>query len=201
MMAEIGILQWALTGWPGAPGVNTFVISPGDPFGDWEDHANQATSELETVYQAFADITPAGWSAVPTGILRVVEDTTGELVGMGAYTPVDPVTSPVTPAEGRNSRATQMLVQYTTSLIHGGRVVRGRSFLGPIIPAAFDNDGFITEAQRSEVENAYGAIIGGVAGPRLAVWSRPRAGQPGAYGDVVTVTVSPVPAVLRRRRD
>lgn len=204
-MAEIGQLVFNLTGWNGAPGANVFAISPNQAFPDWPQRFAQAASELRTVYAALAQNTPQGWTAVASGIGRVLDDASGELLGVGAYDVPDPVTSPVTATEGRNSRATQIVASYRTQDIHRGRLIRGRTYLGPVIPAAFANDGTILQSLRNDLEAAYGGLLTGL-GPLLAVWSRPgrdATGQtyPGSYGDVTEVTVSAQPGVLRSRRD
>lgn len=197
---SIGIIQAALTGWNGAPGTNTFVVSRGGPELGWEDLLAQAASELSTVYEALRVYTPDGWTATFTGVARIYDEVTGDLQAVGAYAVPDPVESPATPEMGKNSRATQAVVQYRTTDINAGRLIRGRSFLGPITPSAFAEDGTIVGGLRTSVEAAYGGLLSGL-GPRLAVWSRPAPGRPGAYGDVKDVEVSALPGVLRSRRD
>lgn len=190
-----------LDGWAGGPGVNTFAFDPtSQNEGVVEANATAFTDNIFNVYRALTASVPSGWSASADPTVEMRDVDTGALIGLVAYTPPDEVNSAVTAAEGAASRATQMVASYTTDLVHSGRLVRGRSFLGPLIPAAITNQGQVQPVLRLTVENAYDlAIEQGM--PRLSVYSAPRAGVAGALGHVTIVRCPELPGSLRSRRD
>lgn len=203
-MADVGIVQIASEGWMGGPGINTFAFSRGLPgaLGDWETSATQFVEELADVYNALESYAVDGVTYSPTGIVSVYDEATGALQGVGSYGTDEtwPITTDNPIGFNNESRATQLVVAYTTAVIKGNRVLRGRSYLGPVGSAAIDADGQVVPTAITAIQTAYGSLTSG-AGVRLAVWGRPNGPTEGKYGDVTGVTVRSRPGVLRSRRD
>ena len=199
-MAEIAQVQVALSGWPGGPGVNTFYMSRGTVLPGWDDAVDAFVGELENVYDAMRPYVVDGWTATFTNVYKRFDVATGVLIAVGAYDGPDPITDLGSAINDKLSRADQLVAGYNTDTVHSGRLIRGRNFLGPISSAAIGEDGYIPTGVRTTIQNAYNALVSGT-GPRLAVWSQPRAGFEGAYGDVTGVVVARAPGVLRGRRD
>jgi hypothetical protein len=93
-----------------------------------------------------------------------------------------------------------MKLRFATATVVGNRRLRGGIYLGPIADFAITSTGAIQSAANAAVASAYQAMISGI-GPRLQVYHRPVGGSGGVAGDVTGVTVMPLPAVLRSRRD
>lgn len=90
-------------------------------------------------------------------------------------------------------------VTWNTGLIVAGRRLRGRTFLVPLSTQAYDNDGTLTLAAQTALEN-FGTALLAVGG--LGVWHRPTAaGNDGAASGVTSFRLRDKVAVLRSRRD
>lgn len=96
--------------------------------------------------------------------------------------------------------------QYRTDLIQDGRRVRGGVYFGPIDGQGVALDGSVPVGVQQAVITAHSGLIDAGFG-RLMVYRRPvhdlggALVRPGVAGHVQAVTVKPVPAVLRSRRD
>jgi len=193
------VVEW--NGWTGAPGANVLHFSPGT-IGSWDATAAQdLVDEITDVYDAMKQVWFASITATVQPTIRIIDDDSGELTGIfSAATPPAAVagTATVNPM----SRATQLCVRLLTGEFVRGRQLRGRIFIGPLAPVAVSTEGLIASTIEDYIQDAWVAPTSGT-GPRLAVWSRPPGGGStgGSYGDVTSVGVMPVPAVLRSRRD
>jgi len=92
---------------------------------------------------------------------------------------------------------TQVLVQWHTNAIVGGRFLRGRTFVPGLTVGTVIN-GNINSASIGTM-NGYGTSLI-ASGAAFGVWHRPTAGAGGFFDPAVTCTVWPELAVLRRRR-
>jgi hypothetical protein len=200
-MPTLARVRIALTGWDGAPGVITEHYSPGTlgtfnlvSIQDLVDEVHdrylaQADVFLNTMYLT---VDPAvELFDVATGEMTdviVAEDAPGTVGGAGSGTSL--------------SRATMMGIRLGTSDFRYGRRIQGRLFWGPIAGAVMHTDGHIGASQAASAAASFAASISGL-GPRLCVYSRPQPlkSREGNWADVTSVTVSPVPFVLRSRRD
>jgi len=126
---------------------------------------------------------------------REVDENTGQLVN--SWNETSSKTGTGTGGATQLADATQILVQWRTSTIHGSRFVRGRTFL-PGISSPQLSGGNVLAATVSSIA-ALGATLAG-SGAGLQVWSRPVAGAGGLASDVTGCTVWNEFAVLRQRR-
>lgn len=124
--------------------------------------------------------------------VRYLDEETGELQGYGSLG-VPSVAVPGTVSGEQAADATQFLVQWGTSVVVGGRRLRGRSYL-PGVPAASISQGNVHVAAIGDIEGAAEDAMGTEAD--LVVWSR----KNGIVAPVTRVTCWNEFAVQRRRR-
>lgn len=188
-----------LTGFEGAPGLNTWHFLNG-PLTQAD--ADIVSGALFTFYQDVRDALVSQFEANAPLEVAEVDVATGQTTNVAVPTDTSWTVNP--PVGGSNtSRATQAKVRLLTGAFVNGRQVRGGIFLGPIGEGAMDTDGNISSSKRTAIVAAAGAMqtaltVGGID---LCVYSRPRNGQGGGTARVVSVDVAPRPAVLRSRRD
>lgn len=197
-------VQVELTGWNGAPGINTFhceAAAPDLPPGDLGNFADA----LEAMYTGIRSLLVPGVTARLLPEAPVIDEATGQIIEGAA---VDPWT--VTAETGGTtslSRATMIKVRYTTGTWADGRQIRGGIYLGPVDQQALDTDGSIPAAVREAVTAAHAQMFETGDHADLVVYRRPRRGhptlpdRPGKLAVVTAVDAMPLPAVLRSRRD
>lgn len=135
-----------------------------------------------------------------------LDETTGSLVGGWTGTGGGTVAGSGTGtfALGQGAR-----VEWRTSATFDGYHPRGRTFLVPLVSAAFGSDGRLTPATLTQLQNAASALLT-AGGGDLVVWTRPRLAGTGPRGPIsaragtiVPITSSSVPTTptaLRSRR-
>lgn len=133
------------------------------------------------------------WSIRQVG--RVVDDATGALTG--SWTNAVGFTGVGAAVGEPVADATQVLFQWHTGSIVGGRFLRGRTFV-PGLAAGQVVNGNLASAQVTGLQ-AVGNTLA-TSGQGLGVWHRPTAGLGGSFVPVNSCTVWPELAVLRRRR-
>jgi len=195
-------VQYALTGWDGAPGVNTWHATRGTMTEDIGAVGLKIAQDILPIYTQAKAYCVNGWNAVATGVVQEFDEETGSLIAVGGYSTAGlEETSSVSTTAGNVNRATQLVMQCKTDQIRGNRILQGRQFIGPVNSIALTTSGTITTTVRSNMEAAYAAITSGL-GPRLAIWGQPSTDNPvGKVGDVVAVQCLAKPGVLRLRRD
>lgn len=135
---------------------------------------------------------------------RVIEDTTGQLIG--DWSDSSPVTMQGTGTNPPVQNSSQALMRLNTGLISEGRRIKGRWFL-PGFSAATSEGGELNGDAQDELASAAGGMV---ANGGLLVWSRPRPAGSGQNGDlparvgtsadVTSMTAWNEFAVLRNRR-
>lgn len=198
-MANIALFKVVIDGFIGAPGVNTLAFRstalPG------EDFIDDTGRLLESVYSDLMELGAPLVSWELDSAVRIVDDATGDLVGVGSVETWRVVTSGVG-TTGNLPRASQLKLRFNTSEIVRNRMLRGGIFFGPINENCFDDNGRINPGVLLLVAQAFGGITDIAGDTRLAVWSRPDEGAAnGTSGFVDSVTCSLNPAILRSRRD
>lgn len=207
-MATIYRFQVDLTGFTGAPGVNTWFIGV-DPAGGelTEATANGAAALFRQFYLDARGVLQTDVTANINPEVTGIDDVTGETVSVQTITTVP--NSVTGQGAGSGSHATMLKLRLLTGVFEDGRQIRGGPYLGPISSSAITGGGAIDATDRSEVVAA-GVVLAQVLeaqGTRLRVWRRPReaaGGLPARDGrsEVVTAfSCGTVPAVLRSRRD
>lgn len=179
------------TTWGGVAGAPYYTTLRGDVAG-------------ATTPQAFADawedfliglqnVTDNALVAVVSDEVRIIESTTGDLVGVSAIsgpTVAMTATSQVTP------RASQVLVRLSTNNFVAGRRIRGRFFIPGLIASQTDVNGNPSAGLTSGID-ANLATMKSAVGSTWVVYSPTHR----VYAVVQTATCWTEMAVLRSRRD
>jgi len=165
-----------------------------------------ALDEIHTFFATVADYVPSIVSLQVEATGDMIEDTTGALVGSWSETP-----QTVLSGAGGGIYAAPVggCVDWLSSVVIDGHRPMGRTFLVPLVGAAFQNDGTLVDSIRTNIEAAGDALIAAMAG-NLVTWHRPRvasAGPPvvtaraGGHVEVSACRVPDKAVVLRSRRD
>jgi len=182
----------------GAPGYTNF----------YSDGTNLNTGLLKAFFQAMTRYFPAGLTISFPDSADVIDDATGMLLGSVPALHNDPVVSAT--AAGPYAGASGAIVDWQCGSERvAGRLVRGRTFLVPLIDAAYSNTGTLDPAAQGNIKTYADNLLAG-AGPHLVVWARPKAAQvlpkrphPARAGSQHIIQTSSVPAIqaqLRSRR-
>lgn len=164
------------TGLTGLPGLSVF----------YTDAASDVTTNLATFFNAIKGAFPAGlqWSIPSSG--DEIDVATGLLTGGWAGG-----TAAVVAAGPNTSYAAGVgaFVRWGTPLIVGGRRLKGRTFLAPLLSSLYDSSGTIDNANLGAMQSAASTLA---AAGKLVTWHRPSAGAP-TGGASATVTSAQVP--------
>lgn len=194
-----------LTGFPGAPGVNTFwALAPSQGVGTGAS-VDDFSLQLKAFYTTLRSYLPNLMVMNGPASCDVVNVETGELESRipvaTSWNETGGDTSTAT------SRATMAKLRFLTDRVHRGRFLQGGIFFGPLTDGAIAAGGGIRPEFDAAVVTAVQGLLDIVGDLRLAVWSSPkdatsnRPASAGTFGYVQQVGVMPVPAVLRSRRD
>lgn len=144
-----------------------------------------------------AGIVTISWDGV--GIEK--DTTTGTLIGVTAYTPPAAVTAS---GSGTVALPAGSSVRWNTSSVVNGRMIRGRTFIVPLVTTSYESNGsltatYITASTAAAAQVRTSSLASGTWS--RAIWHRPVNGAGGATGEVMSSSVKDVVAVLRSRRD
>lgn len=180
---------WTVTG--GGTGYSVFHC---DNAGD--------VSDAQQFVDAVGDFFTGLQSAMPNDVLINGD---AELVNLGedgtlaAVFPVTPFPAVTGSGAFNYSRAAGGRIDWSTGAIVGGRRLTGRTYIVPMIAAAFSDNGLLTPAALDQMQTAGDALIAAsiAAGIPLKIWSKKNA----TSVVVSTCSVPPAGAILRSRRD
>lgn len=182
-MANIHQVRVAWSGTLGGPGVSTFYFDGSAP---------PPLATLRTMFDAIKAYVPTAvvWTFPPTG--STVDSATGQATGAWTATAPSPVSGTGT---GQYSRASGGIINWRTGVYAGGREIRGKTFIVPIIAGAYSTNGNLDGATVTALETA--AQTFQTSATTFLIWSRAAA----ATATVTSATVPLPVAVLRSRRD
>lgn len=145
---------------------------------------------------AVKGLIPSGTNILVPNGGDVIDETSGTLTGSWG-------TSGGTTITGTGSSAfpggVGARVVWETDAIRGGRRVRGSTFIVPLINSAYENNGTLSSAGMTALQNGIDAFM--VQVPTQArVWSRPRPGLVGAGVQVARGVAPDKVSWLRSRR-
>jgi hypothetical protein len=197
-----------LSGFSGAPGVNTwFVGDTGLSAGPSQGTVDGTAVALDAFYEAVKGViqSDVSWSVDPSVGVLDVETGVLDSIMAAAGGPFSGVATGI----NQGGHMTMIKTQLRTGSYNDGREVRGGPFIGPVVAAVADGPGTLTPAVTLTMNNALTALAGAInsAGGLLVVYRRPRAAAPGVTARagllraVTSATVFNKPAVLRSRRD
>lgn len=182
-MANLHQVKVNWTGYPGGPGVSTFMF---------EDSATPPLAALRTLFVAFA-------GQIPTVVALDIPNTgrTVDLNGnvMGAWT--GPTQSPFAGSSPTPTytAAAGAMIRWSTGAFIGGRELRGKTFIVPATTSTFDTNGTIAGGQITAFNNACATFL--AAAPTFRIWSRRNA----AVATPTSGLCVDKCVVLRSRRD
>lgn len=198
-MASIGRVTAEIRGTTGLPGLSVSYWSL----------AGAAATSLEA-----ADVVArvrAFWQGLITQLASgVTVDVLGEVdaydVATGAVTGLTLTASPAQVVSTGGSElpsATQLGLQLRTNTIVGRRILKGRSFIGPLTTGANTGQGVPTSTAMSTLVTASASLATGSTASVQQVWHRPRGNPPlgGVAGAIVGYNADSVFWYLRSRRD
>ena len=201
MSIEIGRIKIVSSGWIGAPGLSQMYFTGATAGTVSLSDCNAAAAAVRAFYQNLTAYYPSAWTAQVQAVVQIIEATTGALIREQAITPVAVCSG--TGLAGFGPTATGPLASWHTSAVFGRKLLRGRTFLGPMGPAAYNTSGQITGTYVTGIQ-ASGAALVSTAAANMVVWHRPHplsTSANGGYGAMVACTVSSLEATLRSRRD
>jgi hypothetical protein len=199
-MAHLARVTINWTGFVGAPGFTNLYFSPAA--GPDVDQAvvNAAVAKAYTWMNSFTSSMPTAVTVAVDPSVEVIDDSNGSLTAFMTGTPAAPQ---VGGDSGTFSAATGVCTSWYTGGIRNGRRVRGRSFMVPMGPTAYQNDGTLATTKLTAWRASANTLIANTDAARLAIWSRPTG--PGATDgisyDVISANVNDKVAVLTSRRD
>lgn len=195
-----------LSGWNGGPGMNTIHLLSFEEGtasqGALQDGADQIQAAYNAMKQYFVGFST--FTLLPeVKALNVGDASLVELRNVAGWA-VSTASSATT-----SSRATMAKMRFITDRVRGNRILRGGIYFGPIDDDAIESDGTLKQSAKTALAAAWNGLtdVNITDQMRLAVYGRPDptnknpAVREGVTGYVQSVSVMPVPAVLRSRRD
>lgn len=173
-----------MDGWPGAPGFMTFYAA--DPIG--------FRDAVIAFIDVCAGLMPDNITFTVPNAGELINDGTGTMEGAWSEGSTYTRTGVQT---GVWAAPVGAVVTWRTTTIVRGRRLRGRTFVVPLVGAAFEDNGTLSSTNLATLQSAANDLI---ADADLRVWSRPTASSPGTSANVTSATVPDIAAVLRSRR-
>ncbi len=193
-------LRWA--GFTGAPGYSIFHMKEFDGADSQAQFAEQATLRINTFADKLKGLIPNGASLQVQQDVEVIEDSTGELLNVVSTASKPAITSLAT-ASMSFAGPVGAVITWRTGGVRNGRRIRGRTFLVPLVGAAFDAQGRIAANNLTQLQTAAATLVGSEGSPDLGVYARPSSSG-ASDGQWTVATGYSIPnfgAVLRSRRD
>lgn len=190
LVANMFRMNCAWQNWPGAPGVSTFYVDTGTDI-------STATDALRAYFNAHIALLPAGLTIQVPSNGDTISDADGTITGAWSDgTPVTVVTATGAGAYAGNAGA---VVHWLTTGLVGGRRVRGRTFLVPLVASAYESNGSLSAATLTTLNTAAGTLVGAL-GSGMRIWHRPKPPAAGSSFDVDNHRVPDLSVSLRSRR-
>lgn len=183
------------TGFPGGPGY-TNLFSRVSSIGTHD--PTLAMDDVATLFSGLATRIPSSVTLNIDPEVAYIEDTTGVAEGFDQVASVPSITQPS--ASGAYAAPTGASIEWSTDAVKNGRRVTGRTYLVPLVGAAFEPDGTLVAAALDQLSSAASVYaLNSVA--NQVVWSRPSGSSAGSSHSISGARVADKAAVLRSRRD
>ena len=186
-------LGW--TGFQGAPGYSNFFFEGAAD----STIAYQSVQRVMEFAGALASVIPEDVSWVSANEVDNIDEVTGALEGYAVRE--DSVSYDPPTAGGSYSAPSGAVINWLTETVARGRRLRGRTFLVPLANSAYQSDGTLSSSALTTIRSAAELMIFEPGDSSFGIWSRPRNGAGGVFGEVVAAQVPDMAAVLRSRRD
>jgi hypothetical protein len=176
------VVTWS--GATGLPGVSVFYATGGtDPTGD-----------LVTFFGAIKSLFAPGvsWAILNSG--DTIDDTTGTINGGWTGTGGNVV---VSTGAGAYAAGVGCYINWSTGAIVGGRRLKGRTFLCPLLSNQYDTNGTIVNTSLATIATPATALV---ATGKMRIWHRPVSGVGGSSALMTAATLPDQVTSLRSRR-
>jgi len=191
-MADLEKVVCAWSQFTGAPGYSVF----------YGPDAATLLPVLHTFFEAIKAVFPAPLTITYPTNGFIIDDLTGAQTGTWTTTAQ---TATVGTGTGAYVGTAGPVVSWRTSSLTpvvpgvrgGGKLLRGRTYLVPVIIGQFDNQGNISGSCVTLIQSAANAVA---ASTKLGAWHRPKGGTGGMSAQVTTALVTNLPATMRSRR-
>lgn len=180
-------IQVSWVGLTGLPGVSTFytVATPAT-----------APAELLSFFTAIRGLFPDGltWTIPNSG--DQIDSTNGQLLGSWSASGGGSVNS--NGGAGGYAAGVGAYVNWRTNGVVNGRRIKGRTFLLPLLAAAYEVNGTLGSSALSTLQTAVNTLAGAAQG--VGIWHRPVNGSGGSLAPVASGVVPDQVTSLRTRR-
>lgn len=198
-VAEVDVL---ITGDVGGKGISRFRFETNTGAPPLPADCNSVGAALRAFYFSMAGWLPTVCSVAVQGLVNVYDETTG-LVSSPVQ--MSTVPGPVSGGGAGNYAAGMGLrVNWKTNVIVGRRLIKGSTFMVPLVSSAFTANGSPASSVTATLASAAATYISSTTGANTVpvIWHRPPKGTHagGAAGHVVGSVVGTTPAGLRSRR-
>lgn len=185
------------TGFVGSPGyTNLYFINPEEPTLAIRD---TTAGRVKAFFESVKLMLP---STVNVAFPSEMEELATDTGALQQTLPITAIANSVGTQVGKFSSPTGAVVNWKTSLVVNGRLVRGRTFIVPLSVNAYDTDGTLATTDRNNLATAASALCSHQDNLVLAIWHRPSpGGSDGVAGQVASASVKDKAAVLTSRRD
>lgn len=158
------VVEWG--GLTGLPGVSVFYCAS----------TVDITVELATFFTALGSLWPSAmvWTIPSSG--DQLDEVTGDLTG--AWTGGTGAAVTATGGSASYAAGVGAMVRWNTATIFNSRRLSGRTFLTHMSTAAYQSDGTLATAARTQIQNAASALVASADHP--LVWHRPVNGAGGS---------------------
>jgi len=204
-MAHIWQVVWQWGGTTGGAGYTNLFYQATAGTGS---EALAAVTKSRALFQAVAAYVPDRISMTPHTDVRLIEDSTGDLVNIFTVSGVTPVQGGS--VGGGYAGASGGCIDWLTGVLHGKHLMVGRTFIVPAANALYESNGSLTSQALIDLANA-GEGMRNAAGPVFGVWGRPRKATTvggitrpaltGLFAPAISSRVPDKAVVLRSRRD
>lgn len=191
-MATIYRVKAVWTNFPGAPGYSNFYgTGSGDPV-----VAATWAAAIAQFFSSIKALLPIGTTITVPGSEDELNSDNGQITDQIAFTAPAPV---VGTGSGSFSGTSGGLVSWQTAAFRGGRRVRGRTYLVPLVNTSYDTTGSLGTTTIATIQAAANAYLSAVDGTGI-VYSRPTPANPVGAASVIAVAQVPDLAVVMRSR-
>lgn len=187
-----------ITGLGGLPGVHTTYWNGASSTPTGAD-AIDCAGRVRTFWDSSKALLAAGITVIFNQPADVLDPLNGALLNqLGIASPANVVSS----GTGELPKATMLLLRLNTGVVLNRRLLRGRSFIGPLA-VNVNTAGIPTAAANTALLAATAAFATGATASQIVVWHRPTQALPasGAVAPVLSYASNPEFSVLRSRRD
>lgn len=200
-MASICRVQARVAGTSGLPGLFTAYFSIAGGVATSAEAVDVA-ARVRAFFDAIKAYHATGVTIDVSGDVASYNDATGGITGITSNAPPAQVV-----ATGTNElpSASMLGLRFSTALVINRRILRGRSFIGPLSTTTSTNAGLPTSAAATGLATAASAnLASGATASKHVVWSRPKGTPPlgGASSQVLGYSADATKFwILRSRRD